>query len=303
MTDGTCTYNGMYNNGSATAFVIKTSKAGLNDPIYIRYLHGDYKSINVGDNVTRGQLIGYSANNGSASSGPHLHLDFCWGNYIQDGLISGTLSNNKTTYTVNGTSYDLDSSKIDWTKVEKWRSQNNDGTSQYGYCWLVMASELTQVTIGATSTNDIVAAGKKVIEAHYDNAENLGILNSYYNQNAYMTTTIDGVSIRSRRDCSGFIDGVVQLLGDETTSYIERTSGLCNNPPNNWSVYTMNSSDLQAGDIVFKPSVHTELVVKKEGSTFYSYGLGSNDALQTCGKGGYLTLNPSRYSYYLRRKF
>ena len=78
MCDGVVAFCGLYtavgNNPAVSCCAIQCEDNGLGITFYIRYLHGVY-NVSVGDNVVRGQLIGYSSDVGSPGS-YHLHLDF-----------------------------------------------------------------------------------------------------------------------------------------------------------------------------------------------------------------------------------
>ena len=67
-----------WNNATAGTYVAISHDGGL----YTRYLHMTDLCVTVGDNVTRGQLIGHMGTTGD-STGVHLHFDFAYnGAYI-----------------------------------------------------------------------------------------------------------------------------------------------------------------------------------------------------------------------------
>ncbi len=57
---------------------------------YGKYCHLSYRLFNVGDPVTQGQVIGFSGNTGSSSTGPHLHYNLQDGPGIWDSSITST---------------------------------------------------------------------------------------------------------------------------------------------------------------------------------------------------------------------
>lgn len=195
-----------------TACILSCTVSNLNQNFYIRYLHGNFNEVKDGDTVKRGQLLGYTSDNGSSGS-YHLHIDF---SYTKQGFepVFGKIDDTHSTFLVSGESYSLKTSNIDWSKITKWKNQGGYNNNQIGYCWLMMASNPTYISnesdIGGNDS--IVNIGKQVIMAHYKNwQENIGLNNKYYNQSAYLKTTINGININSRRDCSGYISGVGYL--------------------------------------------------------------------------------------------
>lgn len=306
MTNGICAFNGTYTDG-VSAFVIQVaaSDVAIKQTIYIRYLHGKYKSIKVGDKITKGQLIGTS--NTVGTNNYHLHIDMSWvPNYFNP--VSGSLNSDKTTYTLNGSKYNLRTSDIDWTKVNTWKNTNSGASDSWGYMWLIMASKSQLIIEPEIDSSSIVAAAKKVIMAYYKNAiENYGTTTGYYSQNLSATMKIDGKTIKSRRDCSGYIDAIFQYLDDADSSYQANTPSLVSYPPKNWKVYKTAEVTPQVGDVVVRnqgSGDHTEIIVNIKNGIYYSYGLGGDYELEQCGKSGApipLYNGISFYNYILRR--
>lgn len=305
MCDGVI-YKTTYSSPSGcTACVLSCSCSNLNSTFYIRYLHGNFDNVKDGQTVKRGQLLGYSSDNGSAGS-YHLHLDFSMTKRDFQPVYGKV--KDKNDFTVDGETYSLKTSNIDWDKITKWKNQSGYNNNQIGYCWLVMASKPTYISNeSAAGNSSIVEIGKQVIMAHYQNwVNNVGLNNKYYSQSAYLKTTINGIEINSRRDCSGYISGVMQALGDTKQNY-STADFTGNNYPSNWTQYKMSEigeDKLQPGDVIVAHRsgfTHTELFVEYKNGAAYSYNLGSDSALKGSANGDPIVTNPSSYTHILRR--
>ena len=138
MCDGTIAYCGTYNDGTSCC-ALECTENGLGITFYIRYIHGIY-DVSQGQTVKKGDLLGHSSNVGS--NGAHLHIDF---SLIPNGFqpVQGNLDG--TNFIYNSQSYPL-ISEVDLDKVNKWYEQNGAGDGKIGYCWLVMASKLEEVS-------------------------------------------------------------------------------------------------------------------------------------------------------------
>lgn len=288
MTDGVIVDKTMYpeqqaGTGRISALVLKpTADIIITPQIYIRYLHGTYDKVKIGDKVSKGQLIGYTSNVGTYNS--HLHIDMTWVSNNFDPVY-GTLNSDKTTYTVKGKKYDIDPKIVDWNKVNTWKNQNGDNPNHYGYLWLIMASK-GQLLTSTTATTEITAAAQLIIMSLYQDAiSKYGSTAGYYSQTTTTTLKLNDLTIKGRRDCSGYIDMIIQYLGDEGVSYQANTNSLISNPPKNWKVYKTSSVTPQAGDIVVASS-HTEILTGKSNGVYYSYGFGGDYELEACGKAG-----------------
>lgn len=304
MTDGVCQENAIWSDGSCLSIQVASYDTAITSPIYIRYIHGRYL-VNIGDKVTKGQLIGYSDTIGTNNY--HLHIDMSW---VPNDFypVYGTLNEDKTIYTVKNKQYHIDPDQIDWNLVNAWKTKNGGPADAWGYMWLIMASKGRLITEPEIDSSSIVAAAKKVIMAYYKNAmENYGTTTGYYNQSLSATLKIDGKTVRSRRDCSGYIDAIFQYLNDADSSYQANTSGLVSYPPKNWKVYKTTEVTPQIGDVVVRNQGngdHTEIIVNIKNGIYYSYGFGGDYELEQCGKNGtpiplYNGIN--FYNYILRR--
>ena len=179
--------------------------------------------------------------------------------------------------------------------------------------YLSYASNLTkpsQLLSANNSINTVLKYADMVIKAHYNYWINsIGLSNTYYNNGAYLDTTLNGIKIHSRRDCSGYIGGILQMLGDIDLNYWCHTDNFIDSGIPNWNMYRISDigiSNLQPGDIVDRRTSssrdgHTEIIVSNSDGIIKSYGLGSDYSLRTCGTGGNLTLNPNDYTYIFRR--
>ena len=74
MCDGKIARVGTYSDGS-TVCALECTQSGLGITFYIRYLHGNY-TVKEGQQVKRGDLLGYTDSIGGGSIGDHLHIDF-----------------------------------------------------------------------------------------------------------------------------------------------------------------------------------------------------------------------------------
>lgn len=288
MTDSVIVNKAMYpeeqaGTGKISALVLQPAADIIISPqIYIRYLHGTYDKVKVGDKVSKGQLIGYSSNVGTYT--PHLHIDMSW---VSNDFspVYGTLNSDKTTYTVKSKKYDIDPEIVDWDKVNKWKNQNGGNSSNYGYLWLIMASK-GQLLTSTSNAADVTDAAQLIIMSLYlDAIQKYGTTTGYYGSSNTTTLKLNGSTVKGRRDCSGYINMIVQYLGDEGVSYQASTSSLISNPPKNWKVYKTSSVTPQAGDIVVASS-HAEILTGKSNGVYYSYGLGGDYELEACGKAG-----------------
>lgn len=156
MCNGQIVSVGTYSDGNFYCTQLCEDNA-LGMPFYIRYLHGDYV-VNSGDYVTAGTLLGYTTtNNGRYND--HLHIDFIWGaggwdsanDKGQSGPVAGTFNSDKTIYTVSGKQLKIKPNIINWNQLENWK--NTDGSSNYGYCWVVFAQTPKQMKAYQSSGN------------------------------------------------------------------------------------------------------------------------------------------------------
>ena len=157
MCDGTISYCGTYRDG-VSCCALECTENGLGITFYIRYLHGIYE-VSQGQTVKKGDLLGYSSNVGS--DGAHLHIDF---SLIPNGFqpVQGNLDG--TNFIYNNKSYSL-ISDVDLEQINKWYEQNGAGDGKIGYCWLVMASKLEEVSGGlevGTGYDERVDITKKI---------------------------------------------------------------------------------------------------------------------------------------------
>lgn len=163
-----------------------------------------------------------------------------------------------------------------------------------------------------SNSNNIITVGKKVIDAHYENSKN--IPGQYYSNVAYLDTSVNGRTIHSRRDCSGYICGIWQALGDLSSSSSLTTYNFVSSHPSNWQLISLSSlnydnSKLKPGDVIFREGAthghgdgHTELIVKVTGNQVQTYGLGSDSAMIASSTSiNYLANDITHYDYILRR--
>lgn len=141
MCDGEVAFCGLYTDGTSCC-AISCSENGLNTTFYIRYIHGVYQ-VQVGDQVTRGQLIGYTSDIGAEPGQYHLHLDFS--TTPNDFIPVEVELNNDRTFTYSGHIYPIRDS-VDLGQVRQWMLVNGAGGNRCGYCWLVMASAAEIIT-------------------------------------------------------------------------------------------------------------------------------------------------------------
>lgn len=326
MVTGKIVFCGTYNDGTL-AIIQECTDSNLGSTFYIRYLHGINNSKLLNKTVKQGTQLGIVSNNNGKYEN-HLHVDFS-SKYTEFSPIYGTLNESERTWTYNGKTFNL-LEDCDLSKVSKWAAQNdNASTSNYksgtyktpGYCWLVFASKLTYLTASSSSAgfNEVAKAAQQVAIEYYKAAKELGCPldgNSpqFYSQSKYVTATIDGTKIHSRRDCSGYVSGVWQLLGDVDYNKNYSTSEMIKNGyPSNWEKYKMSDigiDNLQMGDVIVVNNGnyhHAELFIKYDSSgNLLTYGMGYDQKLGAQGGGG----NPSKigtspplssYQYVLRR--
>ena len=168
---------------------------------------------------------------------------------------------------------------------------------------------------GSSSTTDsVLSAAKTITTLHYQNALTNGYKldgtgAQYYNQGAYLDTTYSGTTIHSRRDCSGFVCGMWQILGDGSPNL--STATFKSQHPSNWNVISLSGlsvSDLRPGDVIFREGAshgfsdgHTEIIKSISGNTIYSYGFGSDNGLLKSYQGTQTLDSINNYDYILRR--
>lgn len=157
MCDGEVAFCGLYTDGTSCC-AISCSENGLNTTFYIRYIHGIYQ-VQVGDQVTRGQLIGYTSDIGAKPGQYHLHLDF---STTPNSFIPVEVElNNDRTFTYNGRTYPIRDS-VDLGQVKQWMLANGAGGNKCGYCWLVMASAAEIITPGGLYYDERMDVSKKI---------------------------------------------------------------------------------------------------------------------------------------------
>ena len=156
MCDGEVAFCGLYTDG-VSCCAISCSENGLNTTFYIRYLHGVYQ-VQTGDQVARGQLIGYTSDVGSSGE-YHLHLDFSTS--ANDFIPVEVALNNNRTFTYNGNTYPI-RDNVDLNQVRDWMNVNGAGGNRCGYCWLVMASTAEIITPGILNYDERMDVSKRI---------------------------------------------------------------------------------------------------------------------------------------------
>lgn len=155
--------------------------------------------------------------------------------------------------------------------------------------------------------NEVVDAAYQVVKAHYNNMMNNGLYGNYYSQGLYFDTTINGIHINSRRDCSGLIMGIWQYMQDVQYGFDGWTGSMLNGHPNNWSVIWLSDINydvgrLKPGDVLVNTTTHTEMVSRIVGSTVYTYSLGDDDPLyRSYNNTNLLSYGIGFYNFILRR--
>ena len=160
--------------------------------------------------------------------------------------------------------------------------------------------------------NAIISVAKQVVDVHYNNMMALKP-NKYYSNYQYIDATINGHTIKSRRDCSGLINGIWQALGDISVanSYGLTTYSYVNNHPRNWELIPIAlGTQVRVGDVVFRVGAtkgyldgHTELITQiLPNNQIKTYSLGSDDGLAQSYVNNNYTYAITNYDYILRRK-
>lgn len=133
--------------------------------------------------------------------------------------------------------------------------------------------------------SEIVAKAYDVVVAHYNEMMRTGRRQTYYSWYDYLDTTVNGIRIYSRHDCSGLMMGIWQYLQDAPYGFNGSTHTMRGSHPYNWSVIEQPAGGwdinmLRPGDILVNTQTHTEMISKIIGSTIYTYSLGDNDPLE-----------------------
>lgn len=209
-------------------------------------------------------------------------------------------------------------SKISWVKLSDFLSSLNLQSKD----WTADTQSTGVNGGGGGSVNPtpysgslIVSVAKQVVNAHYNYMMENGLYGSYYSNYLYITPTVNSNALKSRRDCSGLINGIWQALGDMTVqnSYGLTTYAYRTNHPRNWDLIKITTNysvnNLQPGDVLFRegatkgfPDGHTELVTEiLSNGQVKTYSLGSDSGLVQSFNNNNYTYAISNYDYILRR--
>ena len=161
----------------------------------------------------------------------------------------------------------------------------------------------------------VLSAAKAITTLHYQNAITHGFkldgtTAQYYSNSLYLDTTYQGMTVHSRRDCSGLVCGMWQILGDSSQDLTTMTFEA--NHPSNWKLISLQGltpSDLRSGDVIFRPGPdethsdgHTEIIKSISGNTIYTYGFGSDQGLAQSYNNKKVLDALNNYRYILRRQ-
>lgn len=136
--------------------------------LVIRYYHIVEMPFLVGDSVRQGDLIGVVDEQQVGTTGPHLHLDFCYtekdgaDNYYEKFLIGRKYE--------KGLALTSEQQKA----INLWKRQ--EGTEEeWGRCWEVIATEATYIS------QTIVSLDRSVYENSKGTDDNAEAVNFYFN--------------------------------------------------------------------------------------------------------------------------
>lgn len=204
---------------------------------------------------------------------------------------------------------------LSWVKLSEFlellRTQNISTSTEMSASVGGGGGEINPTTYGRER---IVQIAKQVVNAHYQNMVSLRP-SQYYSNYSYLDTTINDHTIKSRRDCSGLINGIWQALGDMTAanSYTLNTHSYVNSHPRNWTLIRITGEDmhLEIGDVLFRVGAtkgfddgHTEIIseIRSPYNELRTYSLGSDSGLENSFNNNNSTYKITNYDYILRRE-